>query len=107
MFLEALRLHLVLPFLSKQTTKECTLSGTANDGQQFEVNLKAGTEVIVPVYSLHMDERYFPEPSAFKPERFLAENKDNIPKCSFLPFGDGPRACLGITKQLCEKNIFS
>lgn len=42
-----------------------------------------------------MDESYFPDPLAFKPERFLPENKENIPKFAFLPFGEGPRICLG------------
>lgn len=92
-------MHLVLPFLDKRTTKRCTLSGRTIDGEELEVTLDAGTSIVVPLLGLHMDERYFPEPFTFHPERFLGDNKENIPKFSFMPFGEGPRACLG--KQDC------
>lgn len=95
MYLETLRLHLVLPFLEKRTTRRCTLSGRTQNGQELELTLEKGTAIVVPLLGLHMDESYFPEPSSFKPERFLGKNKENIPKCSFMPFGEGPRTCVG------------
>lgn len=42
-----------------------------------------------------MDDRYFENPEAFNPDRFSEENKGSITKATFLPFGDGPRGCLG------------
>lgn len=94
-FVETLRLHLLLAFLDKTTTKRTTLSGRTSDGQQIKVDIEAGTSVIVPSQGLHMDETYFPEAGVFKPERFYGEYKDNIPKCTFIPFGEGPRTCAG------------
>lgn len=82
--------------MDKQTTRQCKLSGMTNDGKQMEIILEPGMSIIIPLQGLHMDERYFPNPSAFNPKRFLSENKENIPKCCFMPFGEGPRACMGI-----------
>lgn len=94
-FVETLRLHLVALYLDKSTTKRTTLSGTTSDGQQIKVDLEADTSVILPLQGLHMDEKYFPEATVFKPDRFYLANKNNVQKFSFLPFGEGPRACPG------------
>ncbi|VVC98074.1 unnamed protein product [Leptidea sinapis] len=51
-------------------------------------------KVHVPVYSLHHDADYFPEPEVFRPERFL--DKDNIRQYTYMPFGGGPRICIGL-----------
>jgi len=46
--------------------------------------------------------RYFPEPERFNPERFSAENEKNIPKYAYLPFGGGPRVCIGNAFAMME-----
>lgn len=81
--------------MDRQTTQKTTLNGSTQDGQQMEVSLDVGTSVIIPIRALHYEEKFFPEPHTFKPERFLPENKDSIPKCAFMPFGEGPRVCIG------------
>ena len=58
--------------------------------------------VFVPVYALHRDEEFWPEPDSFKPERFLPENKDSINEFAYLPFGSGPRNCIGMRFALME-----
>lgn len=45
------------------------------------------------IYALHHDPKYFPEPESFKPERFLDGTKEG--KDGFIPFGIGPRKCIG------------
>lgn len=45
---------------------------------------------------MHRDPEHFEDPDAFKPERFLPENKHRINQYAFVPFGLGPRACIGI-----------
>lgn len=59
-----------------------------------DITIDKNIDIVVPVYSLQNDEQYFPEPDKFIPERFLPENKQHH-KFSYLPFGDGPRACIG------------
>lgn len=94
-FNEALRLHPTVPFMDRLTTQKTKLTGTTKDGKQIDVSLDVGVPVIVSMMGLHHDEAYYPEPNAFKPERFLLDSKANIPKFAFLPFGEGPRICLG------------
>lgn len=82
--------------MDRQPTQKTTLYGTTPiTGKQMQVSLEVGTPVIIPIRGLHLDEKYFPDPLTFKPERFLPENKDTIPKFAYLPFGEGPRICLG------------
>lgn len=49
----------------------------------------------IPVYGIHHDEKYFPDPEKFLPERFSEENKAFMDKDAYLPFGIGPRNCIG------------
>ncbi|KAL1441620.1 hypothetical protein MTO96_008579 [Rhipicephalus appendiculatus] len=51
--------------------------------------------VVIPVYSLHRDPEFFPEPDVFNPDRFNEENINSIRPYTFLPFGAGPRNCIG------------
>ncbi|XP_024868646.1 cytochrome P450 9e2-like, partial [Temnothorax curvispinosus] len=51
--------------------------------------------LLFPIYSLHHDPTYFPNPDKFDPERFNEENKDKILPYTYLPFGHGPRKCIG------------
>jgi len=57
--------------------------------------IKKETTVMIPIHVVHHNPEYWPEPELFKPERFFKENAGSIVPCSYLPFGAGPRACLG------------
>lgn len=52
-----------------------------------------------------MDPKYFPDPEKFDPYRFSDENKDKIQSGSFLPFGIGPRMCIGSRYALLEAKL--
>lgn len=64
-----------------------------------QVSLDVGDSVMIPIYALHHDAKYYPNPDQFKPERFLIENINKLKMLrhfgAFLGFGDGPRMCLG------------
>nr|CAD7450218.1 unnamed protein product [Timema bartmani] len=58
--------------------------------------LEKGMQVVIPVYALHHDPKYYPNPGKFDPERFNEQNKASRPRYCYLPFGEGPRMCLGM-----------
>ena len=58
-----------------------------------KIVIEPGTSVTIPVYALHKDPRYYTDPEKFEPERFTGNNFK--PSGCFLPFGDGPRICIG------------
>ncbi|KAL4230554.1 hypothetical protein ACF0H5_010935 [Mactra antiquata] len=69
----------------------CTTQDTSLDGY----DIPKGTSVMPMLYSVSIDEKYFPEPTKFKPDRFLNENGE-LKRCdAHIPFSAGPRICLG------------
>ncbi|CAH1111477.1 unnamed protein product, partial [Psylliodes chrysocephalus] len=87
-FQESLRKNSTASALSRQCNKTYPIPGT-------DVVIEPGIEVVIPVYGLHNDPDYFPEPDKFDPERFNQENKKKIPPYAYVPFGEGPRNCVG------------
>lgn len=73
-----------------------------DDGEGKKIRIEKGVSVVIPIYGLHHDEQYFPNPDRFDPERFSDENKENIVSGSYLPFGTGPRNCIGSRFALME-----
>lgn len=59
------------------------------------VEIEPGEIVGIPIHAIHMDEKYFPQPQKFDPERFSDDNKHNIKPGTYMPFGIGPRNCIG------------
>lgn len=86
---ETLRMHPPGPGLLRICTKRYKIPDS-------DIMLDVGAKVFVPVYSLHYDSKYYPQPEIFDPQRFTEENKSLRPNGTFLPFGDGPRICIGI-----------
>ncbi|XP_054465915.1 cytochrome P450 3A27-like [Anoplopoma fimbria] len=84
---ESMRLYPIANRLERMSKSSVDIDG---------VTIPKGTVVMVPVYTLHRDPALWPEPETFKPERFSKENKDSIDPYSYLPFGAGPRNCIGM-----------
>lgn len=99
---ETLRKYPVTPILTRQCTKDYEIPGTS-------VTLEKGTAIIVPTLSLQRDEKFCPEPLKFDPMRFSNENSSQktFVDRPYLPFGDGPRACIGrrMAKMLMKVGI--
>ncbi|XP_071110228.1 steroid 17-alpha-hydroxylase/17,20 lyase-like [Haliotis cracherodii] len=70
---------------------------SVEDTQIGDYHIPKGTSVVASLYSLHRDPKYFPEPEVFKPERHIDANGVVTRPKSFLPFGVGPRLCVGDT----------
>lgn len=57
--------------------------------------INKGDAIMIPVFGLHRDPELFPNPDNFNPERFSEANKNLIRPFTYLPFGLGPRNCIG------------
>jgi cytochrome P450 len=94
-FDEAMRLYPPAPVISRTASEDATVGG---------YSVPAGAELLVWIYCLHHDGRWFPEPERFRPERFLPDAPD-LPKCAYVPFGAGTRACVGKHFALMEAKL--
>lgn len=99
---EGLRMCPIATELHRRAVKRYTLTG--NNG--VSVPIKPGDAVWIPMYTIHMDEKYFPNPKVFDPERFNERNRKNIIRGTYAPFGIGPRDCIGCRYTVAEVKIF-
>lgn len=86
---ESLRLYPAAPVIERICTKPYTIAGTS-------IRLEKGQPLLIPIWSIHRDPRHWPQPDNFQPERFLGETKASITPFTYLPFGQGPRSCIGL-----------
>lgn len=87
-FMEGMRIFPPSGFLMRECVKKYTIPET-------DVTIDAGVKVTVPIQAMHMDPKYFDNPTEFRPERFSPEEIAKRHKFVYLPFGDGPRGCIG------------
>lgn len=90
---------------SPQTDRQVTAPYTLQISDRHSVKLNVGDGILIPMYSLHMDPKYFPDPTRFDPERFSKENLDKIVPGTYLPFGWGPRNCVGSRFAIMETKL--
>lgn len=77
------------------TDRQCIKDYHYKD-EKYDFHIKKDEGGIwIPVWGLHHDPQYYPNPEKFDPDRFSDENKHNINPLTYLPFGIGPRNCIG------------
>lgn len=69
------------------------------------VRVPKGTNIVVPIYHLHRDPTLWERPSAFDPDRFTKERSQGRSRYAFIPFGDGPRVCIGKQFAIMEAKL--
>ena len=93
---EALRLYPPIAALSRAAVDADVLG---------EMAVKPGSLIVIAPYVLHRHRALWSRPDAFDPSRFLPEARSGIPRFAYLPFGVGPRTCIGSTFALQEAAI--
>ncbi|XP_065366573.1 probable cytochrome P450 6a21 [Calliphora vicina] len=86
---ETLRLYCPLPALNRVALEDYVVPGHPN------FVIKKDMPVVIPAISIHRDEQYFPNPDKFNPENFSADQVALRDSVLYLPFGEGPRNCIG------------
>ena len=90
---ETLRKYPPIPQLLRKSTASYKIPGT-------ELVIEKGTTIQFPIYSLHRDPEYYPDPKTFDPQRFTPDNIKTRQSFTFLPFGEGPRKFYRSTLQI-------
>uniref|UniRef100_A0A182PYU8 Uncharacterized protein n=1 Tax=Anopheles epiroticus TaxID=199890 RepID=A0A182PYU8_9DIPT len=92
---ETLRLYTPVPQLFRVANESYHISSC-------NLTVEKGTMVLIPVHSYHHDPDLFPEPYRFDPDRFAPESIKTRHSHAFMPFGEGPRNCIGMRFGLLE-----
>ena len=93
---ESMRLYPPAYSVARKATEDLEIGGYP---------VQRGSEVVVWIYMAHRDARWFPDPARFQPERFTPENEAKLPKGAYLPFGAGPRTCIGKSFAMLEAKL--
>lgn len=93
---EAMRLFPPAAMLGRDAREPDMLSGR---------EIRPGDTVILPIYCLHRHERLWEDPHRFDPDNFLPERVKARSRFAYLPFGAGPRVCIGMSFALMEAAI--
>jgi cytochrome P450 len=93
---EAIRLYPPLAAISREAIAADELAGET---------IAAGTTIVIAPYVLHRHRRLWDDPDLFDPTRFLPGAREAIDRYGYLPFGAGPRICIGATFALQEATL--
>jgi cytochrome P450 len=95
-FKEALRLYPPAYMIGRRAIRDIQLDG---------YGVRKNQVVLIGVYGMHRRAELFPDPERFDPDRFLPEREKSLPRHAFLPFGAGPRMCIGNHFALMEGQL--
>ena len=94
---ESLRMYPPAP----RTSRECKQTCAVTD----DLIIEKGVDINIPIFLLHRNPKYWPNPDTFDPERFNPNNEASYPAYSYLPFGEGPRNCIGRRLGMLEAKM--
>jgi len=95
-FKESLRLYPPAYIISRVALHDIVLNGYL---------VHANESVIIPSYVMHRRSDFYPDPEIFDPERFTPEREKQLPRYAYLPFGAGPRICIGNHFAMMEGHL--
>jgi cytochrome P450 len=90
---ESMRLYPPVPVISRQAVADARLG---------DHRVKAGTSIVIPIYVIHRHVKRWEDPDRFDPARFAPEKEAKLPRYQYLPFGAGPRICIGSAFAMIE-----
>ncbi|CAG2109409.1 unnamed protein product [Medioppia subpectinata] len=97
-FSETLRLHSPTLKLLRVAAEDYPLGDTG-------ITIPRGQSVVIPIHAIHHSPEYYPEPNRFLPDRFMPENRRLLTPYTYLPFGSGPRNCVGMSFALMATKL--
>ncbi|XP_044740005.1 probable cytochrome P450 313a4 [Chrysoperla carnea] len=83
---ESMRIISTIPVISREASKDIKIGN---------YTIPKGTNILIPIFTIHRNPEYWENPLKFDPERFTAENIKNRHPYVYIPFGAGPRNCIG------------
>ncbi len=83
---ETMRLYPPAWGVGRQALADCEIGG---------YTVPKGTQLFLVIWLVHRDGRWFPDPETFRPERWDHDLVKRLPRCTYFPFGDGARICIG------------
>lgn len=87
-FSETLRKYPAVAFINRKCVADYKIPNT-------DIELKKGIDLTIPIKGLHYDEQIYENPEKFDPDRFSPENNKKRHQYAYMPFGGGPRICIG------------
>lgn len=93
---ESMRLYPPAPVLSREVGRDLELGG---------IPMAAGTLIVIPIFAIHRHRRLWVDPDRFDPQRFAPGNEANQLRTQFMPFGFGPRTCIGMAFAMIEATV--
>lgn len=90
---ESMRLYPPVPMMARQAVEDTQLGGIA---------IRRGVSVVMPIYAIQRHTKRWRDPDAFDPQRFSSANEAAIERYQYLPFGAGPRICIGMAFAMIE-----